>query len=179
MKEILKHGGGGGGIGQVWNCHFRSSRACPTAFLGYSVLSVGLWPLACCIVPRFQSLPPWLWSGLWVQGFIAWVTHACGGDGGMVGGKRDKIRSGYITPAFFGAHKWAELLHNPCILGGPEKRGQNQKWLHNSAFAKEFHEGWKKKGGETAPPLLSSGSYLATLGMEPWTFRVQVQCSIN
>ena len=41
----------------------------------------------------------------------------------------DKIRSGYLTPAFSGAHKWAELLHNPCILGGPQTRGQNQKWL--------------------------------------------------
>ena len=44
------------------------------AFLAYSVLSEGLWPVACCIVPRVQSLPPWLGSGLWVQRFIAWVT---------------------------------------------------------------------------------------------------------
>ena len=26
------------------------------------------------LIPRFQSLHPWLGSGLWVQGFIAWVT---------------------------------------------------------------------------------------------------------
>ena len=24
------------------------------------------------------------------------------------------------------AHKWAEMLHHPCILGGPQQRGQNQ-----------------------------------------------------
>ena len=41
----------------------------------------------------------------------------------------DKIRSGYLTPTFLGAHKWAEVLRNPCVLGGPQKRGQNQKWL--------------------------------------------------
>ena len=35
----------------------------------------------------------------------------------------DKIRSGYITSAFSGAHKWAELLRNPCVLWGPQKRG--------------------------------------------------------
>ena len=42
--------------------------------------------------------------------------------------KGDKIRSGYITPAFSGAQKWAELLHKPCVLRGPQQRGQNQKW---------------------------------------------------
>ena len=36
-----------------------------------------------------------------------------------------KIKLGYLTPAFLGAHKWAEMLPNPCILGGPQQRGQN------------------------------------------------------
>ena len=27
------------------------------------------------------------------------------------------------------AHTWAESLRNPCVVGGPEKRGQNQKSL--------------------------------------------------
>ena len=42
-----------------------------------------------------------------------------------------KIRSGYLTPAFSGAQKRAELLRNPCILGNPKRqaRGQHQKWL--------------------------------------------------
>ena len=30
-----------------------------------------------------------------------------------------KINSGYLTPAFLGARNWAEMLPNPCILGGP------------------------------------------------------------
>ena len=32
--------------------------------------------------------------------------------------KGDKIRSGYVTPAFPGAQKWAEVIHNPRVLGG-------------------------------------------------------------
>ena len=43
--------------------------------------------------------------------------------------KADKIRSGYLTLAFSGAHKRVVLLRNPCILGVPNKGGQNQKWL--------------------------------------------------
>ena len=46
--------------------------------------------------------------------------------------KRDKIGSGYITPTFLGAHKRAELLHNPCVLGDSHRPGQNWKWLHHS-----------------------------------------------
>ena len=43
----------------------------------------------------------------------------------------DKIKSRYLTPAFSRAQKRAELLHNPCILGEPQRqtRKQNQKWL--------------------------------------------------
>ena len=54
-----------------------------------------------------------------------YVTPAFSG----VPNKGDKIRSGFPTPTFSGAHKRAELLHYPCILGGPQQRGQNQKWL--------------------------------------------------
>ena len=36
----------------------------------------------------------------------------------------DKIRSGYLTLAFSGAQKRAELLHNPCILGDPQQKGR-------------------------------------------------------
>ena len=35
----------------------------------------------------------------------------------------DKIRIGYITPAFSGARHWVEWLHNPCLLGGPPTMG--------------------------------------------------------
>ena len=43
----------------------------------------------------------------------------------------EKIRSGYLTPAFLRAQKGAALRCNLCILGGPERqaRGENQKWL--------------------------------------------------
>ena len=33
-----------------------------------------------------------------------------------------KIRSGYLTPAFSGAQKRAEVLHNPCIPGVPNDK---------------------------------------------------------
>ena len=62
------------------------------------------------------------------------------GGGGMVGGtfvKGDKITSGYITPAFLGPHKWVELLQNPCVLGVPNRGGQNQKQLHSPCLGKE------------------------------------------
>ena len=26
------------------------------------------------------------------------------------------------------AHKWAEVLHHPCVLGGPQSRGESQWW---------------------------------------------------
>ena len=69
-------------------------------------------------------------------------------------------RKCYITPAFSGvpkvkedriridgAHKWAERLHHPCILGGPQSQGgQNQNW-------------WGPQGGGNATsPLHSQGS---------------------
>ena len=39
----------------------------------------------------------------------------------------EQIRVGCLNPAFSGARKRAELLCNPCILGGPrrEARGEN------------------------------------------------------
>ena len=63
--------------------------------------------------------------------------------------KGNKMKSGYITPAFLGAHKWAEVPPNPCILGGPHKREQNQKCLHH--------------------PCLLGGPRLAAGGRSPFT----------
>ena len=37
--------------------------------------------------------------------------------------KVDIIRRRYITPTFSEAQDWAEELRNPCVLGGPQKRG--------------------------------------------------------
>ena len=56
--------------------------------------------------------------------------------------KRDKMRKGYHTPAFSGAHKRAELLRKHYILGGPQQRRQNQKWLPHPCLL-----GGPKKGG--------------------------------
>ena len=38
-----------------------------------------------------------------------------------------KIRSGYLTLAFSGAQKRAEMLYHPCILGGPQRQAQGAK----------------------------------------------------
>ena len=39
--------------------------------------------------------------------------------------KGTKIRIGCLTSAFSGAHKWAEMLCHPCILGGAQKGATN------------------------------------------------------
>ena len=71
-----------------------------------------------------------------------WLLHLCLFEGPPSGRKcyvtpafsrvakqGNKVTSGYSNPAFLGAHKSAEVLHNPYILGGPQTRGPNQKWL--------------------------------------------------
>ena len=35
------------------------------------------------------------------------------------------------NPCLLGAHKWAEMLHHPCIFGDPQQRGQNQSTKKN------------------------------------------------
>ena len=55
--------------------------------------------------------------------------------------KADRIKSGYLTLAFLGAHMRAEVLHNPCVLEGPHQRGQNQKWLPHLCLLGGPHEG--------------------------------------
>ena len=35
--------------------------------------------------------------------------------------RREKFRSGYLTPVFSMAHKRAEVLHKPCILEVPNR----------------------------------------------------------
>ena len=41
--------------------------------------------------------------------------------------KGDKIRSGCLNLAFSGAQKRVEVLQNPCVLGGPQTRGQGSE----------------------------------------------------
>ena len=44
----------------------------------------------------------------------------------VVWNKEGIIRIGCLTPAFSGAHMWAQKQCNHCILGGPQQRGENQ-----------------------------------------------------
>ena len=39
----------------------------------------------------------------------------------------NKISDGCFTPAFSRAHKWAEVLCNPCILGGRQRHARVKK----------------------------------------------------
>ena len=68
------------------------------------------------------------------------------------------------------SHKWAELLHHPCVVGGPQTRGQSQrwptsgqKWYITPAFLGVPKQGDKVKGGPqvgriATSPLPSWGS---------------------
>ena len=68
------------------------------------------------------------------------------------------------------AHKWAEVLHHPCVLGGPQTRGQSQWWPASGwkcyitpAFSGVPKQGDKVKGGQqvggsATSPLRSRGS---------------------
>ena len=89
-------------------------------------------------------------------------------------------RKCYITPAISGvpnkgtkskvAHKWAEVLHLPCVLGGPRTRGQGQWWPTSGRkcyiippFSGVPKQGDKVKGGQqvggrATSPLRSQGS---------------------
>ena len=78
--------------------------------------------------------------------------------------KGDNIRSGYLTLAFSGAQKRAEMTHHPHILRDPQQRGaksqvvpnkggQYQKWLPHPYLL-----GGPKEGGNDTSPPHSQGS---------------------
>ena len=46
-----------------------------------------------------------------------------------------KSEIGYLTHAFLGAHKWAGMLRNPCVLGVPNKRDKIIIGCMSPAFA--------------------------------------------
>ena len=53
-----------------------------------------------------------------------YVSKPFGGEGRGGGvAKGGKIRIGCLTPAFWRAHKWAEMLCHPCILEDPQTKG--------------------------------------------------------
>ena len=62
----------------------------------------------------------------------------------------DKMRRGYHTLAFSGGQNWAELLRNPCVLGGPQ---QNQELATSPRLL-----GGPQVGGIATSPLHSRGS---------------------
>ena len=60
----------------------------------------------------------------WAQKRAEMLHHPC-----ILGGpqtNRDKIRIGCLNPAFWGTHKWAEMLRQPCFLKDTQQRGQKQ-----------------------------------------------------
>ena len=68
------------------------------------------------------------------------------------------------------AHKWAEVLHHPCVLGGPQTRGQSQWWPTSGrrchiapAFSgvpkqRDKVNGGRQSGGSATSPLRFRGS---------------------
>ena len=88
-----------------------------------------------------------------------WDCYATPAFPGVPNAKRgDKIRSGCLTPAFSQSQKTAELLHNPCILGGGgrggrrQARGKNQRSPPHPCLLANL-----KEGGIAMQPLHSRG----------------------
>ena len=71
--EVWRKGGGRPQSVRCETATFAPAAPAPRPSLRNQFSSAGLWPVACCIVPVFQSLPPWLGSGLWDQGFGFWA----------------------------------------------------------------------------------------------------------
>ena len=84
----------------------------------------------CYVTPAFSGIPN---KG---EQNHKWLPHPCLLGGPKEGGnatsplhsegsptKGNKITSGYLTPAFSGAQKRAEMLRHPCILRDPQQRG--------------------------------------------------------
>ena len=64
----------------------------------------------------------------------------------------EKIRSGYLTPAFLGAQKGAGLLCNPCILGDLNTK-QGEK-IRSGYLTPAFLEAQKGAGLRRNPCIL-------------------------
>ena len=55
---------------------------------------------------------------------------------------------------FSGAQKWAEMLNNSCILGGPQQKGRNQSTKKQKNPQKKGGKGNKKKLAKFSSPAL-------------------------
>ena len=91
-----------------------------------------------CILgdPQSEGVQNQNWWGPQVGGNATSPLHSHGSPKD----KGDKIRIG-------GAHKWAEMLHHPCILGGPQRQGGQRR----SRWGPQV-------GGNATSPLHSRGS---------------------
>ena len=67
---------------------------------------------------KVATSPPRSWGP--TSGLNCYVTRAFS----RVPTQRDQMKSGYLTPTFSRAHKWAEVLHNPCVFRGAQTSGQ-------------------------------------------------------
>ena len=88
----------------------------------------------CYVTPVFSGVPnkgeqnqnglpqPCLLGGPKMGGSATSPLHSRGSPT-----KGSKMRIRCLNHAFSGAQKWAEVLHHPCIPGGPEQRGAKSK----------------------------------------------------
>ena len=82
-----------------------------------------------------------------------YVSKPLRGEGGGGVAKGDKIRIGCLTPAFWRAHKWAEMLRHPCILDDSQQRGQNQNTKKQKKQKRKFsHDVYDSASGSTITP---------------------------
>ena len=122
--------GEGEGPQLVWTRHYRSSRACPTAFIGGGG-GGGLFGYD-VRYPRNNGQPdaPFGWylnhrgrapGAPGIQINVPAICHIV-----LPPNITPSSSPGYLTPAVSGAHMRAEWLHHPCLLGGPQHG--DKKW---------------------------------------------------
>ena len=93
----------------------------------------------CYVTPPFSRVPkqgnkcksgclPCLLGGPQEGGSATYLLHS------RVSKYGDRMRSGCLNPAFSGAHKRAEVLCTPCILGGSQTSDKHRSGCPNLAF---------------------------------------------
>ena len=120
------------------------------------------WPTSgrnCYITPAFSGVPKQVDKVNGRPQVGGGATSCLRSRGFPNTGKRSKV-----------AHKWAEVLHHPCVLGGPQTRGQSQRWPTSGrkcyitpAFSgvpkhEDKVNGGPQVGGSATSPLRSRGS---------------------
>ena len=92
-------------------------------------------PIIIFLLVVTQFLTTNKWHGGMDVAFVGAIIHG-------VPNKGDKIREGYLTPAFSGAQKRAEMLCNLCILGVPNKGDKIRKGYLTPAFSGVTSKSW-------------------------------------